>query len=218
MVQALVLGGADVHIITDMHNREDTLFMLRSNGFVPPILESNIHNSDFEQFGEACKAVLLRQLNIDVFLDDFPAYLAEGCPVRLLVQPDLTRPYYHDTWVTNGGEGDFGRRKRVETYLGTGTVLETFNGVVDNLDAETAYVTLTSTSNGDKLWGEYPAAAFRKLGIEEDSRFILRTVEDDGATRIQIEAVPDVELTDRDAEEIRSRIDKILPGDQDWKI
>lgn len=119
LVRALHDGGAEVHVVTDMHARDDTLDILRRNGFgfIPA---DRVHNSDFETYGEACKAVILRRLEIDVFIDDFPAYLAEGCPVRLLVQPDLSRPYYHDSWRTNGNEGEFGRRRRVERYAESG--------------------------------------------------------------------------------------------------
>ena len=79
-----------------------------------------MHSSDFRTYGEACKAVLLRQLGVDLFVDDFPAYLAEGCPVRLLVQPDLTRPYYADSWGVPGDDEDFGRRRRVDAFLAKG--------------------------------------------------------------------------------------------------
>lgn len=36
-------------------------------------------------------------------------------PIRLLMMLDPYRPYYHDKWVTDGSEGDFGRTKHVET-------------------------------------------------------------------------------------------------------
>ena len=59
---------------------------------------------------------VLERLYIDVFLDDFPAYVTRGCPVRLLVQPDLETPYYDDSWQTDGAEGEFGRRQRVRRF------------------------------------------------------------------------------------------------------
>jgi|GEM_PF-6297195 len=121
LIDALIKGGAEVHVITDMHERSETLEMLRLNGLgdIPP---ERVHNSDFERYGEACKAVLLKQLGVDIFIDDFPAYLAGGCPVRLQVLPDIDRPYYADEWKTSGKEGEFGRRKRVEAYLKEGQV------------------------------------------------------------------------------------------------
>lgn len=115
LVQALLDGGAEVHVVTDMKGHEKVVDLLWDNGFKIP--RDNVHCADFERYGEACKAKLLQQLEIDVFMDDFPAYLVEGCPVRLLVQPDLKRPYYHDTWKTDGAEGDFGRRSRVRRFV-----------------------------------------------------------------------------------------------------
>jgi hypothetical protein len=90
-------------------------------------------------------------------------------------------------------------------------VLETFEGVLDCIDGDTAYVTLTSTTNGDVLYGEYPAASFSAKGIEEEDRFICKTVGMDGATRIEIQAVPDAELTEENIRAIRAKIEKVLP-------
>ena len=100
----------EVHVITDMHLREQSQRMLRDNGFDVP--DDRLHNSDFETHGESCKAELLEQLGIDMMVDDFAGYVAEGCPLRVLVMPDLRRPYYHETWKTDGSEGNFGRRFR----------------------------------------------------------------------------------------------------------
>jgi len=52
-----------------------------------------------------------KELGIDILIDDFIGYVAvEGAPVRLLVMPDATKPYYDPNWKTDGSEGDFGRR------------------------------------------------------------------------------------------------------------
>jgi hypothetical protein len=100
----------EVHVITDMHDPKQSMDMLRRNGFeVPP---NRLHNSDFKRYGEGCKAELLESLDFDILIDDFPAYVAAGCPLRLLVMPDIQRTYYHPTWETDGSEGDFGRRIR----------------------------------------------------------------------------------------------------------
>ena len=115
MAQALHDGGAEVFVITDMRTPDRVLELLEANGF-GFINPANIICADFELYGEGCKAVLLEQLYIDVFLDDFPAYLVRGCPVRLLVQPDLELPYYDDSWQTDGAEGEFGRRQRVRRF------------------------------------------------------------------------------------------------------
>lgn len=104
-------GGIEIHVITDMHDREETLKMLRDNKFSIP--EARVHNADYKQHVEACKAIILRDLQIDAIVDDFPGYLVwpfEGeAPIRLHVQPDPYRPYWDNSWECSGG--DFGRRK-----------------------------------------------------------------------------------------------------------
>lgn len=116
MIRALTRSrDIEVFIITDMHNRAQSLEMLEMNGF-GWMVNDRVYSADFETYGEACKAVLLEQLQIDVMIDDFPAYVAAGCPVRLLALPDITRPYYADDWKVPESVGDFGRRKRVAAY------------------------------------------------------------------------------------------------------
>jgi hypothetical protein len=98
MVAALISGGAEVLVLTDMHDRR----------------EADVHVADYARHGEACKAILVRDLGIDVLIDDHGGYLAwpwaTPAPVRLLVTPDPRRPYYAPGWETGGAEGDFGRR------------------------------------------------------------------------------------------------------------
>lgn len=104
----------EVHIITDMHDRQKTLQMLTDNGFdmIPP---ERVHNSDYVQHGELCKAVILKEHGIDLIIDDFGGYLQWDssfgpAPIRLLIQPDAFRPYWSETWITDPTDGDFGRR------------------------------------------------------------------------------------------------------------
>ncbi len=99
----------EVLILTDMTDPQKVAEVLAGNGFVVPL--ERIFCADFACYGEACKAILLEELQVDVFVDDMPAYLAQGCPVRLLLLPDLERPYYHDDWRIPGESGDFGRRR-----------------------------------------------------------------------------------------------------------
>lgn len=107
-------GGehVELHVISDMHPKEKILDMLRRNDM--PFDASRIHSADYVTHGENCKAVLCEELGIDLLIDDFPGYVAQiGSPrVRLLVMPDPSRPYYDDTWQTDGSEGDFGRRRK----------------------------------------------------------------------------------------------------------
>ncbi len=117
IARCLQAGGAEVFVLTDMHVRADVLQTLALNGF-DFIPDDHVFSADYATHGEGCKAEILREQGIDLFLDDFMGYVAEpGCPIRLLVMPDSTKPYYHPTWKTTGAEGDFGRR----TYRKTTT-------------------------------------------------------------------------------------------------
>jgi hypothetical protein len=99
----------EVHVLSDMFPHEKCVAFVRDNGFlIPP---EHIHSCDYGEHGELCKAEKMRELSLDIMLDDFPGYLAEGCALRLLVMPDPNRPYYADDWKTDGSEGNFGRRK-----------------------------------------------------------------------------------------------------------
>lgn len=105
-------GGAEVFILTDMHDRAQMLYMLALNGIDVPA--DHVYTADYKKYGEACKAILMRQLGIDILVDDHPGYTIwpwpEPAPMRLLVQPDVRRAYYAPEWATDGKEGDFGRK------------------------------------------------------------------------------------------------------------
>ena len=108
----------EMFIITDMHNLSEIKEALQLNDLYQYIPEGNVYSADFEKYGEACKAVLLKQLKMDLFFDDFPAYVSEGDETcRCLVMPNLKKPYYDDDWKTPNSVGDFGRRKRVDNFL-----------------------------------------------------------------------------------------------------
>lgn len=104
----------EVHVITDMPPVKDVVELLRRNNF--HFRPERVHFADHGTYGEACKAVLLRDLQIDVLIDDHPGYLVwpwpTPAPLRLRVEPDPYRPYWHPGWKCGGG--DFGRR----VYLG----------------------------------------------------------------------------------------------------
>lgn len=105
----------EVYVITDMHKPEQSMKMLIDNGFILKN-PNNLINSNFSKYGEVCKTINQLEHEIDVHIDDFPGYLAGGADIRLMVMPDVTKPYYHDTWKTDGIEGDFGRRKKDFCY------------------------------------------------------------------------------------------------------
>ena len=110
MVNALVAGGADVYVITDMHDHAQSVLFVRGNGY--DIDDDRILNADYTAHGEMCKAMVIEAHGIDLHIDDFPGYLANNACVNLLVWPQPREPYYHDDFVTDGSEGDFGRRRK----------------------------------------------------------------------------------------------------------
>lgn len=107
----------ELFCITDMHDRQYVLDQLDDNEIRIP--HANVYCADYQTHGEFCKAVLLQQLKIDLFFDDFGAYTCwdsqfGSAPVRLLVQPDPFRPYWADDWKTRDNH-DFGRRRFKKT-------------------------------------------------------------------------------------------------------
>jgi hypothetical protein len=113
MVDALQKGGADVYVITDMHDHAQSVLFVRGNGYDIP--EDRILNSDYKEHGENCKARIIVEHGIDLHIDDFPGYVAHTKCVNLFVWPNPDRPYFSDDFVTDGSEGDFGRRKKKPT-------------------------------------------------------------------------------------------------------
>jgi hypothetical protein len=90
-------------------------------------------------------------------------------------------------------------------------VLETFDGFVDRIEGETAFVTLQSRANGDVEEGTYPASELAKMGIHEQSCFVFKTVNLGNAIRPVFEPVPQKPLADEVLREIDSKIDQVLP-------
>lgn len=110
----ITLGvNMEMFVITDMHDKAEVMQMLRDNRFDIP--EHHVYCADYAQYGDFCKAKLLQELQIDFFIDDFLGYVDWDssfgkAPIRLLVMPDATQPYWHDSWKVKD-ESDFGRRK-----------------------------------------------------------------------------------------------------------
>ena len=104
-------ASSEVFVISDMHPKEKIVEILQLNDFYPLIPDANIYSADYNAHGEGCKAILLEELKIDMFFDDFIGYVvAGGAPIRLLVMPDAEKPYYADSWKMPDGEPTFGRR------------------------------------------------------------------------------------------------------------
>ncbi len=103
----------DFHIITDMHDIDKINKLLELNEFFFP--KEKIFSADYQKHGEMCKAILLKELQIDIFIDDFIGYVGWDnslgkSPIRLLLMPDPFNAYWADSWKTTD-ELDFGRRK-----------------------------------------------------------------------------------------------------------
>lgn len=110
LIQVLERGGAEVFVISDMHPAEKILDMLRRNNInVPP---ERVISANYKELQELCKTKACEELGIDILIDDFIGYVAAGKHIRLLVMPNPEEPYYHDSWQTDGSEGDFGRRRK----------------------------------------------------------------------------------------------------------
>lgn len=112
LARTIIMGGGEIHVITDMQDRADVLAQLVINGF-DFIDRAHVHCADYKTHGEGCKAELLAALKIDIILDDFIGYVAAGgAPIRCLVMPDAHLPYWHPTWKAGKADGasDFGRR------------------------------------------------------------------------------------------------------------
>ena len=114
--------NAEFYVISDMHPKSEILKVLQDNDFLDKVKEENIYSADYEKYGNFAKAILIKELGIQMFIDDFDGYLQWDSsfgpqPILLKVQPDGFKSYWHDDWKCDGGE--FGRRK----YLLSGTPL-----------------------------------------------------------------------------------------------
>jgi len=105
-----ISSSVGVYVISDMHDVDMMHNMLSQNGI--HVSKDKIFSADYKNQGEYCKTKLCNELGIDIFIDDFIGYVAEGDFIRLLVMPNVSKPYYDDTWKTDGSEGDFGRHRK----------------------------------------------------------------------------------------------------------
>tara|TARA_Y100000034_G_scaffold134957_1_gene205018 strand:- start:692 stop:1129 length:438 start_codon:yes stop_codon:yes gene_type:complete len=112
LIRSLLNSTCEIYVITDMHDKAEVMQMLYENNF--PVTDNHIYIADYKKYGEFCKAVILAELKIDIFIDDFQGYLQWDSqlgkpPIRLLVAPDGFAPYWHQDWITKD-KSDFGRR------------------------------------------------------------------------------------------------------------
>lgn len=109
VITVMKSGGAEVFVLTDMADREKTLSLLKTNGII--LDDAHVLTADYGAEGEACKDILIQEHQIDIHVDDFPAYCANTSCVNLFVWPNPDLPYFSDSFVTDGQEGKFGRQR-----------------------------------------------------------------------------------------------------------
>ena len=110
LIKELSKTKIEVFIISDMHPISKITDMLALNGIELPA--GRVISADYQTHGELCKSVVCKELGIDILIDDFIGYVAEGEHLRLLAMPNPKMPYYSDDWKTDGSEGNFGRRPK----------------------------------------------------------------------------------------------------------
>jgi hypothetical protein len=108
------LSACSIFCITDQHPKEEVIKTLRENKFDRWFGVNNVFCANYEQHGNMCKSILIKELGLDIFIDDFDGYLQWDSslgrqPILLKVMPDAFLPYWANNWFCEGGE--FGRRK-----------------------------------------------------------------------------------------------------------
>lgn len=106
LMRDLIDAGNTVIVLTDMSPCERVEALLALND----IPYDQLVLADHGSYGEMCKDVALREHRIDAVVDDHMGYvIGRGAPVRLLLMPDASLPYYNGEWRTLGDEPSFGR-------------------------------------------------------------------------------------------------------------
>jgi hypothetical protein len=102
LIWALLQSCIDVYVVTDMPwptARE----LLNSNGF-DCIDDDHLKSADWNTHGDRCKAMLLKQLAIDIHFDDYPAYCVTDCDtIGMFVWPVPSKPFSAPGWKTKPG-------------------------------------------------------------------------------------------------------------------
>ena len=89
------------------------------------------------------------------------------------------------------------------------TVLETFDGYVDDVRDGIAHLTLMQ---GDEtLWGELPVEELEALGIKR--RFLCETVETGSGVDVRLTPILDLVLTPEEMQRICAETEALLGGD-----
>jgi hypothetical protein len=97
IIQALMAGGVDVCIVTDMPPATANI-LLRLNGFdfVP-----SVYCGNWTEHGDMCKSLICEREGIDVLFDDRPDYCALGNFIGFVLAPRPQIPYYAQKWIND---------------------------------------------------------------------------------------------------------------------
>lgn len=93
-------------------------------------------------------------------------------------------------------------------------ILEEFEGFVDQFDGEVAHLTL-KTESGETFYGQYPTAELMARGIRERRQFKCRTVDAGTHVTIELEAVPEREVSADRERAIEEQLQELLGDDDD---
>lgn len=90
-------------------------------------------------------------------------------------------------------------------------ILETFEGMVDDVRGEIAYLTLRSEQTNEIFYGQYNAQQFKDFGIER--HFGCKTVrQSDGLVTVEIYPLPEKVISPEELRQIEEKVDKVLAG------
>lgn len=82
--------------------------------------------------------------------------------------------------------------------------IESFYGILDRIDGDIAHVTLTDL--GENVVGQYSAKKMLDCGVRENRKFKLHVTVNGSSATIDIQAIPDVELSEEKQREIHDKI------------
>ncbi len=91
-------------------------------------------------------------------------------------------------------------------------VLESFEGFVEHIEDDTAYVTLKS-EHGESLEGTYDATKLAFRGIYEHRRFVCKTIDTGNGVEVELTPVPENAISQDQNALIEERIKSILAID-----
>lgn len=90
-------------------------------------------------------------------------------------------------------------------------ILEVFEGMVDEVRDEIAYVTLRSETTNEIFYGQYNSIKLQELGVQR--HFGCKTVQHSGGhVTVEIYPLPEKVISPERLREIEEKVDKALAG------